>query len=371
MANIRIVIVDDSAVVRKILREALASDPSMEVVGIAPDGESALAKIEQTTPDAVTLDVELPGMSGLETLREIRKRWKKLPVIMFSTLTEKGAVTTLDALSIGASDYVTKPSNSGSLEQTKQKICEELIPKLKALCGGALKSAESQLAPKLPSADWVRSVRPSFSQKVEIVAIGTSTGGPNALGELLPRVSGNLSVPVVLVQHMPALFTKYLADRLAKSCALKIAEGSPEQLVKPGEVWIAPGDFHMQVERSGPRVRLKMNQEAPENSCRPAVDVLFRSAAEAFGGGVLGVVLTGMGSDGVKGAEKIVAAGGKVIVQDEASSVVWGMPGQVAGAGYADGIYPLSEIAKEIERRVAETGRAVSGLGLSPAAARS
>ena len=371
MANIRIVIVDDSAVVRKILREALALDPTMEIVGIAPDGETALSRIEQTTPDAVTLDVELPGMSGLETLREIRKRWRKLPVIMFSTLTEKGAVTTLDALSLGASDYVAKPSNSENLAQTKQKICEELIPKLKALCGAA-KEPEPAAAPqrrppailRAPSAEAPR-------QKVEIVAIGTSTGGPNALGELLSRLSGTLSVPVVLVQHMPALFTKYLADRLAKSCALKVAEGVEAREVHAGEVWIAPGDFHMQVEKTGLRVKLKMNQEAPENSCRPAVDVLFRSVAEVFGAGVLGVVLTGMGSDGVRGAEKIVAAGGKVIVQDEATSVVWGMPGQVVGAGYADGIYPLPEMAKEIERRVSQAGRVANHAGLSPAGARS
>ena len=370
MANIRIVIVDDSAVVRRILREALAADPTMEIVGIAGDGETALSRIEQTTPDAVTLDVELPGKSGLETLRDIRKRWRKLPVIMFSTLTEKGAVTTLDALSSGASDYVAKPSTSGSLEQTKRKICEELIPKLKALCGGAKPAAQMAFGHRPPEFVPVRSAA-TLHQKVEIVAIGTSTGGPNALGELLPHLSSALPVPVVLVQHMPALFTKYLAERLAKSCALKVAEGVAAQEVHAGEVWIAPGDFHMQVEKIGARVKLKMNQEAPENSCRPAVDVLFRSAAEVFGAGVLGVVLTGMGSDGVRGAEKIVAAGGKVIVQDEATSVVWGMPGQVAGAGYADGIYPLGELAREIERRVSAAGRAANSMALTPAGAKS
>jgi two-component system, chemotaxis family, protein-glutamate methylesterase/glutaminase len=366
MPPIRVFIVDDSSVIRKILREALASDPVLEVAGIAPDGETAITRIEQVHPDIVTLDVELPGMSGLETLQEIHKRWPSIPVIMFSTLTEKGAVTTLDALSRGASDYVTKPSNSGSVEDTKQRICAELIPKLKALSQGRKPAtiAPSGLGSSKKSQSFL-------SPRIDIVALGTSTGGPNALGEVLPRLPAGLRVPIVLVQHMPALFTRYLADRLAKTSALKVAEGVEGQEVHAGEVWIAPGDYHMTVEKAGPRMRLKMNQDPQENSCRPAVDVLFRSVADSFGAGVLGVVLTGMGSDGVRGSERILAAGGRVIVQDEASSVVWGMPGQVAAAGYAHGIYPLSEIAKEIERRVDESHRGLKAGGPVPVVAQS
>ena len=372
MADIRLVIVDDSAVIRRILREALASDSTMVVAGIAGDGETALVRIEQVHPDIVTLDVELPGMSGLETLREIRKRWPKLPVIMFSTLTEKGAVTTLDALSLGASDYVAKPSNSDSLEETKRRICAELIPKLKALSSAAAAQRDTSAQPA-PGKPVVLPKRPGNfgGQKIEIVALGTSTGGPNALGEMLPRLPQTLGVPIVMVQHMPALFTKYLADRLAKFCVLKVAEGAEGKEVHAGEVWIAPGDHHMTVERVGPRVTLRTNQDAMENSCRPAVDVLFRSVAEHFGPSALGVVLTGMGSDGVRGSQTILAAGGRVIVQDEASSVVWGMPGQVAAAGYADGIYPLAQIAQEIEKRVEESQRGLNFASPMPAGTRS
>ena len=357
MPEIRVVIVDDSAVIRRILRETLASDASIVVAGIAGDGETALTRIEQTQPDIVTLDVELPGMSGLETLKEVRTRWPKLPVVMFSTLTEKGALITLDALSLGASDYVGKPSHTVNAEETKQRIRAELIPKLKELALGAAGKAFRSKASAVSVRHRLEEQRVEHSQPVEIVALGTSTGGPNALGEMLPRLSSTLRVPIVVVQHMPALFTKYLADRLKKSCGLRVGEGVNGQDIQAGEVWIAPGDYHMTVERNGAQTRLQLNQGAQENSCRPAVDVLFRSVAKEFGARTLGVVLTGMGSDGVKGSGQIIAGGGKVIVQDEASSVVWGMPGQVAAAGYADGVYPLSEIAQEIERRVKEPNR--------------
>ena len=348
-------IVDDSVVIRRVLREALTSDPEMEIAGIAQDGESALKRIEELTPDIVTLDVELPGMSGLETLKELRRRWPRLPVIMFSTLTEKGAVTTLEALSLGASDYVTKPSNSGNVEETKLRISRELIPKIKALCmrrqarPTGMRPVTSAVETHVSEARGRRS-----ASKIELVAIGTSTGGPNALQEVLPLIAGSLRVPIVVVQHMPAVFTRYLAERLAKSCSLKVAEASDGRPLQPGEVWIAPGDFHLVVRKSGSFAMLATNQDPPENSCRPAVDVLFRSVANVYGSSALAVVLTGMGSDGVRGAESITSRGGRVIVQDEASSVVWGMPGQVAAAGYAEGVYPLAEIAREIEKRVGD-----------------
>jgi len=352
MPPIRILVVDDSVVIRKVLGEALAADPEIEVAATAADGNIALAKIPQIHPDLVTLDVEMPGRSGIETLAEIRKLYPKLPVIMFSTLTERGASVTLDALSLGASDYVTKPSNTGSVEQTRAKIRAELIPKIKGLCRRMPPPAPPQAKPRT-SARPVVVPRFASTSRIELLAIGTSTGGPNALAVVLPRLPKDLPVPVVIVQHMPPLFTRFLADRLDKQCAIRIREGSPGELLKPGVAWIAPGDFHMTIAKGDSKeYRLRMNQDPPENSCRPAVDVLFRSVARSFGPNVLGVVLTGMGSDGVRGSEDIKAAGGQVLVQDEATSVVWGMPGQVAAAGLADAILPLEEVAVEIDRRV-------------------
>jgi two-component system chemotaxis response regulator CheB len=353
MAPIRVLIVDDSMVVRRILTDLLGRDESVQVAGTAADGKIALAKIEQLKPDLVTLDIEMPGMSGLETLAEIRKLYRRLPVIMFSTLTERGASTTLEALSLGASDYATKPSNTGSQEATAQKIKEELIPKIKALCGlrtrsQILSSVGPAIAPQAPAWPGLRRT----GQRIDVLAIGTSTGGPNALMEVLPRLPADLPVPVVLVQHMPPIFTRLLAERLDKTSGLSVREGVPGEKVVPGVVWIAPGDYHMTVEKGAKGICLAMNQDPPENSCRPAVDVLFRSVARVYGGNVLAVVLTGMGSDGVLGSQQIREAGGHVIVQDEASSVVWGMPGQVAAAGHADGIYPLEKVAEEITRRI-------------------
>jgi two-component system, chemotaxis family, protein-glutamate methylesterase/glutaminase len=340
-------------VIRRVLCEALAADASIEVAGSAADGNIALAKIPQVNPDLVTLDVEMPGKSGIETLVEIRKLYPKLPVIMFSRMTERGARVTVEALSLGASDYVTKPSNSGSLEQTQALIQAELIPKIKELCRN--RSGPEQFRARAAKAEPPRMASSALgpAARVDVLAIGASTGGPNALAAVLPGLAKEFPVPIVLVQHMPPVFTRLLAERLNKQSKVEIHEGEEGELLKPGLVWIAPGDFHMKVARSdGKAAHLKMSQEPPENSCRPAVDVLFRSVARAYGPNVLAVVLTGMGSDGVRGSEEIKAAGGQVIVQDEATSVVWGMPGQTAAAGWADGIFPLAEIAGEIERRV-------------------
>ncbi|MGB2632793.1 MAG: chemotaxis response regulator protein-glutamate methylesterase [Candidatus Acidiferrum sp.] len=353
MPRIRILIVDDSVVIRKVLTEALTSDPDIEIAGVAADGSIALNKIPLVNPDLITLDVEMPGMSGLETLIAIRKTYAKLPVIMFSTLTERGAATTLEALSLGASDCVTKPSNTGSVEATRARIRAELIPKVKALC----RKQRGLPLPSIPRPEWkrplpVRTV--GLSDRVDILAIGSSTGGPNALAVLLPALAEQFPVPIVVVQHMPPLFTRLLADRLNKQSAIAVHEGAEGDVLKPGHVWIAPGDFHMKLAMEGKTARLIMNQSPPQNSCRPSVDVLFESVAELYGAHTLALVLTGMGSDGVRGSQLIREAGGHVIVQDEATSVVWGMPGQVAAAGLANAIFPLDQIAGELERR---TGR--------------
>lgn len=364
MKKIRVLIVDDAVVVRRLVGDILGADPQLEVVGTAANGKIALGKIEQLKPDILIMDVEMPEMDGLETLRELRKKWTRLPVIMFSTLTERGGVATLDALALGANDYVTKPANVGSVPLAIQRINEELIPKIKALC---LRIAPAPApAEALSSAGLPRAVSPSVlstakrltsmarppAKPIQILTIGVSTGGPNALAELLPTLPADFPVPVVIVQHMPALFTKLLAERLDSKAALKVTEANPGDILKPGQVWIAPGGFHLYVERVGQQVRLGTNQEPPENFCRPAVDVLFRSIAPVYGGHTLAVMLTGMGHDGLRGCEAIYNAGGQILAQDEATSVVWGMPGFVAQAGLADKVLPLSQLGSEIVRRV-------------------
>jgi two-component system chemotaxis response regulator CheB len=345
-----------------VLSEALKADPAIDVVGYAADGRIGLSKITQVQPDIITLDIEMPGMSGFETLKEIRRLYPKLPVVMFSTLTERGAAATLDALALGASDYVTKPSNTGSLDVTLKRIREELIPKVKALCSRSSGLAVSETKPIVrPPAPRPPTLPRLHSSRVEVLAIGTSTGGPNALSELLPALPRDFPVPIVVVQHMPPLFTRLLAERLDRESEIQIREGVAGGVLDPGQAWIAPGDHHMVVERHDRTVKLGLNQEPPENSCRPAVDVMFRSVSKVYGPATLAVVMTGMGSDGVRGSADVRECGGTVIVQDEASSVVWGMPGQVAASGLADGIVPLAELASEIERRVRSSGASSSG----------
>lgn len=367
MGKIRVLVVDDAVVVRRLVAEALSVDPDIEVVGTAANGKIGLAKVTQVNPDIITLDVEMPEMNGLQMLAEIRKTHPRLPIIMFSTLTERGAMTTLDALAAGASDYVTKPANVGSINAGLQRVRDELIPKIKALCGRNHSPPASQptsvrrpagVATTLSAAD----VRFPFAiqRPIEILAIGVSTGGPNALAELIPILPATFPVPVVIVQHMPPIFTRLLAERLNAKSALRVREAAPEEPLKQGDVWIAPGDFHMAVRKQASGTCLNLTQAPPENSCRPAVDVLFRAVAQTYGGGVLAVVLTGMGQDGLRGCEAIKEAGGNVIVQDEASSVVWGMPGFVARAGLADAILPLSEIGPEIIRRFRLRGSRIS-----------
>jgi two-component system chemotaxis response regulator CheB len=347
MTRIRILVVDDSIVIRKVLSDTLSQDPELEVVGTASDGRIALSKIPVLKPDLITLDVEMPVMDGLQTLVELRKLYAKLPVIMFSTLTERGGAATLDALSLGASDYATKPSNTGSPAAAIERVRAELIPKIKALCGRVTLKLQA-----LPRTRPVPKVRPRSNPRIEIVAIGTSTGGPNALAEVLPRIPNDFPVPIVVVQHMPPIFTRLLAERLASRSSIPVEEGSAGAVLSAGHAWIAPGNFHMKVVRAGSQWRLNLDQSAPENSCRPAVDVLFRSVAVAYGANVLGVVMTGMGSDGVLGAQNIRDAGGNVVIQDEASSVVWGMPGLVHASGLDDAAYPVDQLAGEIMRRV-------------------
>ncbi|HVN18882.1 MAG TPA: chemotaxis response regulator protein-glutamate methylesterase [Dongiaceae bacterium] len=360
MPPVRVLVVDDSVVVRKLLSEALASTPEIQLSGTASSGAIALAKIPQLNPDVITLDIEMPGLNGIQTLREIRKLYPKLPVIMFSTLTEHGAAVTLEALALGASDYVTKPTNSQSLASAMEQVRSELVAKILSL-SGRRQCPPRQTAPQLLRQSRVRSPR------LEILAIGTSTGGPNALAEVIPKLPKDLPVPAVVVQHMPPLFTRLLAERLNSQSRVQVREAEAGVALEPGHVWIAPGNHHLLVVRKGLQASLELNQDPPENSCRPAVDVLFRSVARAYGPGALAVIMTGMGSDGARGAAHIREAGGEVLVQDEASSVVWGMPGAVVNAHCADKICPLAEISQEIIRRVSKERRDPSSRGTARA----
>jgi two-component system chemotaxis response regulator CheB len=351
MAKIRALVVDDAVVIRRLLSVELANDPALEVVGAAANGRIALQLMSQVNPDVVILDVEMPEMDGLAALAEIRKTYPRLPVIMFSSLTQRGAEATLDALALGASDYFTKPS-TGDVNDSLQIVREELIPKIKALCS---KKAEANQKPEAqPRLEPARI--PKLNATIDVVAIGASTGGPNALAEIFAALPAEFPVPIVIVQHMPPMFTRLLAERLTAKSRLHVEEATAGIPLRPGHAWIAPGDYHMLVTRAGTEVRLKLNQEPPENSCRPAADVLLSSVAKSFGPNCLAAILTGMGQDGLRGCQAVHEAGGQIIAQDEASSVVWGMPGYVARAGLADRVLPLNAIAAEIVQRVRGVG---------------
>jgi two-component system chemotaxis response regulator CheB len=342
--------VDDSVVIRHLLMHALREEKDIEVVGAEADGAAALARIAEVQPDVVTLDIEMPVMDGLTALRQIRRLHPRVRTIMFSTLTTRGASATFEALSLGADDYVAKASNAGSLDQSLASLRGELMPKIRQFFAAPPTKALShapvhQPTMAVPSAAAVRRGAP-----FHILGIGVSTGGPQALGQLIPQLPVTLRVPVVIVQHMPPMFTRLLAERLDSQSPLRVVEAVDGMEIRAGAVYIAAGDHHLRVRRRGGGPFAALDQEPQENSCRPSVDVLFRSLAETFGKDVLSVVLTGMGSDGLCGTKALKAAGGYSVVQDQASSVVWGMPGAVADAGLADGVFPLASLAAEIVR---------------------
>ncbi len=359
MKKARVLIVDDAMLIRRLVSDALAADPGIEVVGDAANGRVALQKIAQLSPDLVTLDIEMPEMDGLATLREIRKSHPRLPVIMFSALTERGAADTLEALHVGASDYVTKPASTAGKSVALQRICQDLVPKIRALCrvGGPGARRDAAAAPARPFA-----MRPLGSAaRADVVAVGLSTGGPNALAVLFSTLPADFPAPILLVQHMPNMFTRFLAERLNGQTPLGVIEATDGDPVKPGTVYVAPGDFHLRVRRANGQVVTALGQEPPEHLHRPAADVLFRSVAEVYGPRALALVLTGMGEDALSGCEEIARAGGRVLVQDEATSVVWEMPGRVAQAGLADAVLPIGEVAGELVRRTASGRPAEAG----------
>jgi two-component system chemotaxis response regulator CheB len=345
MQKIRVLVVDDSVVARHMVVEALSRDPEIEVGDTAANGRIALDKLGQSRFDAVTLDVEMPVMNGLTTLREIRKTNRALPVIMFSSLTVPSAKATLRALTLGASDYVAKPADTVGSNAARDVVSEQLVPKIKTFCRRTMTRPANAPAAPPPKPAPVAAGR---VRRPSVLAIGVSTGGPEALGAVIPKLPATFPVPILIVQHMPPVFTELLAKNLASRSNLPVREGKHGEQVLPGRTYLAPGDHHMTVAKRGGQNIIQLNQKPPENSCRPAVDVLLRGVDEVYGGRSLAVILTGMGYDGLKGCQQLHAAGAHIIAQDEASSVVWGMPGAVAKAGIANRIVPLDHVAEEI-----------------------
>jgi two-component system chemotaxis response regulator CheB len=352
--RIRALVVDDSVIIRRLVTHALGEDPSVEVVGSAANGVIALKMIPLVKPDVVTLDIEMPEMDGLEALRHIRKNYPDLIVIMFSTLSERGAAITIEALSLGANDYVTKAANSGSLDESMLKLRGEMVPKFKQFFN--LPADAAVVAPKIPvparppAAARAISFRPRVS--CQAVAIGVSTGGPTALAEVVPMLPADFRQPIFIVQHMPPIFTRLLAERLQTLTKLRVREATHGMAVEAGNIYIAPGDYHMRVAKKGIANIVTLDKGEQENSCRPAVDVMFRSVADVYGASAMAVILTGMGQDGMKGIERLRSGGSYVVAQDEASSVVWGMPGSVVNAGLADSVVDLKCVVPEIQKHL-------------------
>lgn len=388
---LRVLAVDDSTVMRGVLKTVFdlhasqgdMSLPRMELCGLVRDGVEALEAVKTLSPDVLLLDLEMPRMDGLEVLQKLRILAPALPVIMCSAHTERGARSTLDALSLGAKDYVMKPGQQRDFAAALDTLMEQLLPKIAALSGwGLVRTAPREISQeakrvaaleRLEAEPAAARMETGSGRQVELVVIGVSTGGPSALETMLPMLPKDFAVPVMIVQHMPVLFTGALAQRLDRICRMPVRQARDGDRIGPGEVWLAPGDAHMEVAQgAGPRGAgafhpiVKLHQGPPLNSCKPSVDYLFRSAAAMYGAATLGLVMTGMGSDGFDGAKTVRAAGGTVLAQDEATSAVWGMPGRVAKEGVASAVIALPSLAAALVMRVQE-GRAPKRMGAAAA----
>lgn len=381
MHQLNCIVVDDSLIFRKVVRDCLKQIPSLNIIDIASDGNKAVDKISEHKPDLVTLDVEMPGRDGLDVLREIRSRSLDCDVIMVSSQTHRAAEATTKALSLGAFDYILKP-NSGSPEQNLQELLGELTPKVEAIRrrrrrsttipGPATTASNQTSSQNLQNVAKTRFTSPAsristgslgrqdsatsssstadLHGPFEVIVIGVSTGGPAALREILPQLPANLPIPILVVQHMPPLFTASLARDLNDVSRIAVCEASNRQPIRPGNVYIAPGGAQMRVAGIAGNRYIEITDDPPVRACRPSVDYLFESVAKVYGASALSIVLTGMGNDGTAGCRAIKQRGGRVVAQDEATSTVFGMPRQVIEAGLAERIEPLQNIAPTINR---------------------
>lgn len=367
--SIRVMLVDDSAVVRGLVTRILEGEAGIQVVASVGNGQMALASLERNEIDVVILDIEMPVMDGLTALPKLLQIDPGLKIIMQSTLTLKGADVSLRAMEMGAADYIPKPTSTKDLAGG-QDFKAELVGKIRAL-GQARRSSTRPArpggppatrpamppAPRAPSSlhpAGPPQLRSNTPEPPDVIAIGSSTGGPQALFTVLGTMkAGTVRQPILITQHMPATFTTILAEHISRVSGWEAREGQDGEVIHGGRVYIAPGDFHMVVETKGTDKVLRLNKNPPENFCRPAVDPMLRSIAAAYGKRVLACILTGMGADGMKGGQAVVASGGSVIAQDEGTSVVWGMPGAAASAGICSAVLPLPEIAPWIMKLAA------------------
>ena len=381
----RVMVTDDSAVIRGLITRILEADPAIKVVGSASDGRMAINTMkrlagEGTPVDAMVLDIEMPGMDGLAAIPRLLEADPHLKIIMASTLTLQNASASLRALALGASDYVPKPTSNSAINGT-DAFKRELVQKVKTL-GGIGRDARREArptaeragrvpapaagvrsapaAPKLSNANRTTpsraiALRRGIELPPAVIVIGSSTGGPQALSVLLDKLPADLGLPILITQHMPPTFTTILAQHLAKSSGVPAAEAVDGEPVRGGRIYVAPGDFHMVPVAEPDGVRLRLTKEAPENFCRPSVDPMFRGAAQVWGGRVAGIVLTGMGQDGLAGGQALVEAGGTLLAQDEKTSVVWGMPGAVAMGGLCTAVLPLPDLARWLRLRLGRT----------------
>ncbi len=384
---IRILIADDSSIMRRLITQTLNLESCLEVVGAAKDGAEAITYFETQQPDVVLLDMDMPKVNGLAALKAIRELDTIIPVIMLGSFSAGNDAAMRSAIAAGATDCICKPAGTGHLDAVIRYLRKEVVSRILAWggCSGDqqgrsniptnpafMTDAGASGVPLLNAGPSVvprplLTRHPQSRSPVHVLAVGASTGGPNALAELISQLPGNLEVPVLIVQHMPPHFTQLLAERLDCISALSVREGFDGAVVRPGEVWLAPGGLHMTVMRKGTEIILKTNQNAPEHSCRPAIDVLFRSVAEVYGGNALAVVLTGMGRDGTIGCQSLSKCGAQILVQDEASSVIWGMPRSVVEAGLADSVLGMKDMAPAIMVRIRGSSLSSPGVGLQGA----
>jgi len=335
---LRVMVVDDSAVVRGLITRILQSDSRIEVAASCSNGEMAVAQAARKAMDVIILDIEMPVMDGLSALPKLQQANPNARITMASTLTQRNAAISLKALTLGATDYIAKPTTDKL--NASEEFRRDLIHKVIAL--GQRRKPGAATARTVSAPRPIRTVTP---RRPRIIAIGSSTGGPQALLTLLGELPASVTCPIVIAQHMPATFTTVLAQHIARASGRPCTEAFTGMEIKPGWICLAPGDYHLQIAREGATHVAQLSQAPPENFCRPSVDPLFRSVAQIFGGESCAVVLTGMGSDGCNGARVMAAAGAPIIAQDEATSVVWGMPGAVANAGICSAILPLTKIA--------------------------